>query len=89
METNLYLQLAYEGIQTALKLAIPVLALSLGIGFLISIFQAVTSIQEQTLTFVPKIVITGFALILFGPYMQRQIVSFASALFANLHNYVR
>ena len=48
-----FLEVASQGILTAMKLAVPILGLSLAAGFLISIFQAVTSIQEQTLTFVP------------------------------------
>jgi flagellar biosynthetic protein FliQ len=84
-----YLEVASRGILTAMKLAVPILGLSLAAGFLISIFQAVTSIQEQTLTFVPKIFITGLALILFGPWMFQVMHSFATELFGNLHLYVR
>ena len=84
-----YLEIASRGIQTALYLSAPALALSLIVGFLISIFQAVTSIQEQTLTFVPKIIITGLALIVFGPWMFRVMNDYATSLFGNLQLYVR
>ena len=70
-------------------MATPILGLSLIVGFMISIFQAVTSIQEQTLTFVPKIFITGLALTVFGPYMFNQIQTFATSVFGNLHTFVR
>jgi flagellar biosynthetic protein FliQ len=59
------------------------------VGFLISIFQAVTSIQEQTLTFVPKIFITGLALVVFGPWMSRMMTDYATHIFANLPQFVR
>lgn len=68
--------------------AIP-LAASLTVGFLVSIFQAVTSIQEQTLTFVPKIFVTGLVLIFAGPKMFNLMNTFASNVFGNLHTYVR
>jgi flagellar biosynthetic protein FliQ len=84
-----YLELGSRAIRTALYLAAPILGLSLTVGFLISIIQAVTSIQEQTLTFVPKIIITGVALILFGPWMYRVMTYFSTDLFGNLHLYVR
>lgn len=84
-----YLELGSRAIRTALYLAAPILGLSLTVGFLISIIQAVTSIQEQTLTFVPKIIITGVALILFGPWMYRVMSYFSTDLFGNLHLYVR
>jgi len=86
---EIYLEIASRGIQTALTMAAPILGLSLAVGFLISIFQAVTSIQEQTLTFVPKIFVTGLALVIFGPFLFSTMNSFAQELFGNLHNFVR
>jgi len=83
------MEVASRGIQTAFYLTIPVLGLSLAVGFLISVFQAVTSIQEQTLTFVPKIFMTGLALIVFGPWMYNTMHAFATSLFGNLHTFVR
>jgi flagellar biosynthesis protein FliQ len=84
-----YLEVAGQGVQVALYLALPILAVSLVLGFIISIFQAVTSIQEQTLTFVPKIVVTGLALVVCGPWMAGMMNSFATELFGNLQNYVK
>lgn len=84
-----YLEVSSRGVQTALYLATPALALSLIIGFLISIFQAVTSIQEQTLTFVPKIFITGLALVVFGPWMARVMNDYAISIFGNLQQFIR
>lgn len=84
-----YLGLASEGIRTALYMAAIPLAASLTVGFLVSIFQAVTSIQEQTLTFVPKIFVTGLVLVIAGPKMFNLMNTFATSVFGNLHNYVR
>jgi flagellar biosynthesis protein FliQ len=89
MDELTYLEVASRGIQTALYLATPALALSLVVGFLISIFQAVTSIQEQTMTFVPKIFITGIALVIFGPWMARMMNDYAVDIFGGLQNFVR
>ncbi|MCB1221901.1 MAG: flagellar biosynthesis protein FliQ [Planctomycetales bacterium] len=88
-ESGFYLDVASQAIYSVYMLALPVLLISLAVGFLVSIFQAVTSIQEQTLSFVPKIVITGLALIYFGPMMNEKISSFASGIFTNLHHYIR
>lgn len=82
------LEIASQAIIVALKLAAPILGLSLLVGFTISIIQAVTSIQEQTLTFVPKIFMTGIALMIFGPFMLGQMQSFATAIFGHLENFV-
>jgi flagellar biosynthetic protein FliQ len=84
-----YLDLAMRSIQTALYLAAPVLAVTLVIGFLISIFQAVTSIQEQTLTFVPKIIVTGLALVIFGPWMLQVMNAYTQDVFGNLQRFIR
>ena len=84
-----FLEVASRGIQTSLYLAAPVLILSLVVGFIVSIFQAVTSIQEQTLTFVPKIFITGVALVVFGPWMYRIMTDYAVSIFGHLPSFVR
>lgn len=88
-DSGFYLDTASQAIYTVYMLALPVLLISLVVGFAVSIFQAVTSIQEQTLSFVPKIVITGLALIFFGPMMNQEITGFARNIFSNLHHYIR
>lgn len=70
-------------------LAAPILVLTLAVGMLVSIFQAVTSIQEQTLTFVPKIVVVALALVFLGPWMLQVMNSFAVEVFGHLYHYVR
>ena len=78
------MDLARRSILVALQLTMPILLLSLTVGVVVSLFQAVTQIQEQTLTFVPKIIIMVLALVVLGPWMLHTIVGFTSGLFASL-----
>ncbi len=78
------LALARHAILVSLQLTLPIMILSLVIGVVISLFQAVTSIQEQTLTFVPKILMLSVALIVLGPWMLHTLVGFTSGLFTSL-----
>jgi flagellar biosynthetic protein FliQ len=59
----------------------PILLVSIGVGLIIAIFQAATSINEQTLTFVPKIVVMALMLIIFGNFMLQQLVDFMLRIF--------
>ena len=77
-----------EAFTIALKLAAPLLIVSLTVGLLISIFQAATQIQEQTLTFVPKLIIIGVTLILLAPQMMTIIKDFVTTHFHNILNYM-
>jgi flagellar biosynthetic protein FliQ len=67
----------------------PILGLGLIVGLVVSIFQAATQIQEMTLTFVPKIIAVGAALVVFGPWMLKSMVVFTTKLLAGLPNLVR
>lgn len=71
-----------------IKVSIPVLLVSLVIGLLISIFQTVTSIQEQTLTFVPKIICVFLALVFLGNWMMTNMVDFMVELWSSFSMYV-
>lgn len=82
------INLAEKGIYTVLIVTGPLLLLALAVGLLVSIFQATTQIQEQTLAFVPKIVAVFLGLIFFGPWMLVRIVEFASNIFQNLNQFV-
>lgn len=75
------LDILREGMLVTLKLAGPLLAVSLITGLIIAIFQAATQINEQTLTFVPKVLIIGLVLLLLGPWMSNVIVEFTRTLF--------
>lgn len=71
-----------------IKVSLPVLLVSLVIGLIISIFQTVTSIQEQTLTFVPKIVCVFVALALVGNWMMSNMVEYATELWSDFSLYI-
>lgn len=77
-----------EALFLIIKTALPILLVSMVIGLIISIFQTVTSIQEQTLTFVPKIICVFLALILFGQWMLNNMVEFMTALWSNFTLYI-
>jgi flagellar biosynthetic protein FliQ len=77
-----------RAIFVTLEVAAPVLLFALVAGLLVSIFQAVTQIQEMTLALVPKILAVILALVVFGPWMMRMLVEFTRELFTNLPNYV-
>jgi flagellar biosynthesis protein FliQ len=73
-----------QAILVALLAAAPVLLLSLLVGLVISIFQAVTQIQEPTLAFIPKIVVSGLALLFFAPFILALLTDFAARIFSSL-----
>ena len=68
----------------ALKLSAPILVTSLVIGFAVSLFQSITQIQEVTLSFVPKVIGVGVALLVCGNWMMHTLVSFTQDRFAGL-----
>ncbi|UCC79196.1 MAG: flagellar biosynthesis protein FliQ [Candidatus Zixiibacteriota bacterium] len=80
METQFVVDIARTSIYTVLMVSAPMLALALVVGLAISILQAITQIQEMTLTFIPKIVAVAVALVIFLPWMITTIVTFASNL---------
>ena len=65
----------------AAKLAAPLLLTALAVGFVISLFQSVTQLQEQTLSFVPKTIACGVALVVCGKWMLHELTSFTTALY--------
>ncbi len=85
MTSEFVLALAERGIYTILLVAGPLLLLALTVGLLVSIFQATTQIQEQTLAFIPKIIAVLVGLVIFGPWMLSRMVEFASDIFQNLN----
>ena len=71
-----------------IEVSMPVLLVSLSIGLIVSIFQTVTSIQEQTLTFVPKIIGVFLALVILGPWMMDSMVEYTSNLWSQFSLYI-
>ncbi len=78
------MNLASQGMQIALFLAGPVLLAALATGLLISLFQAATQINEMTLTFIPKVLMIFFVLILAGPWLLQLITTFTRKLFTDI-----
>ena len=81
MDTDIALDLGRRTLITALMIALPLLSVGLIVGVFVSILQAVTQIQEMTLTFVPKIVAIAVAAILFMPWIMTKLMAFASEMF--------
>jgi len=81
MDFDLVVRIVRDSLLQILLLAAPMLGIGMFVGLLISIFQATTSIQEQTLTFVPKIVSIFLALIVFGNWMLASLIDFSRRLF--------
>ncbi|AFI28321.1 biosynthetic protein [Bacillus subtilis] len=79
--------MAEKAVYVTLMISGPLLAIALLVGLIVSIFQATTQIQEQTLAFIPKIVAVLLALIFFGPWMLSTILSFTTELFSNLNRF--
>ncbi|API93899.1 MULTISPECIES: flagellar biosynthesis protein FliQ [Bacillota] len=88
MSSEFVLTLAEKGVFTILLVTGPLLLLALAVGLLVSIFQATTQIQEQTLAFIPKIIAVLVGLVFFGPWMLTQMVEFTSNLFQNMNQFV-
>jgi flagellar biosynthetic protein FliQ len=89
MNEAVVLGLAKESLMTALLISAPILGASLVIGVVVSIIQAVTQVNEMTLTFVPKLVGVFVALLIFGPWMMETLTSFSAGLFANMGSFGR
>lgn len=89
MTEELILKLSEEALKTTAMLAAPILVTTLVVGLLISIFQALTQINEATLTFVPKMIVVGLIIVFAGPWMLDLMSNYTVNLFENLPAYVR
>jgi flagellar biosynthesis protein FliQ len=84
MNQDTVVSLATQAMTLSLEIAGPILLLGLIIGLLVSIFQAVTSIQEQSLSFIPKIVGVAVLIVVLGPWMLDQLVGYATNLYMSI-----
>ncbi len=89
MTVDLVVELANKALYTVILTAAPVLLVSLVIGLIVSIFQTVTSIQEQTLTFVPKIVAVFVTLMILGHWMLNQMTNLMVDMWSDFSVYIR
>ncbi|MGN1400543.1 MAG: flagellar biosynthesis protein FliQ [Bacillus sp. (in: firmicutes)] len=88
MNQEFVIHIAEQGVYTILIISGPLLLLALAVGLIISIFQATTQIQEQTLAFVPKIVAVLVGLVFFGPWMLTHMISYTSEILGNLSRFI-
>jgi len=89
MTPEFVVNFAQEAIKVTLFVSMPMLVLGLIVGVAISIFQAVTQIQEMTLTFVPKIVVVLVALLFFSSWMLEQLIQFTVTTINQIPYYIR
>lgn len=89
MGNEYYVEVTNQAIKVTLMLAAPMLMGALVIGILVSLFQAVTQINEQTLSFIPKILVIVAALVIFSPWMMDTMVSFTRELFLSIPDTVQ
>lgn len=89
MTEGMVLDLARSALTVTLQLSAPILIFSLVSGLVISVFQAVTQINEMTLSFVPKIAAVLVATIIFGPWMLNSLITYMTNLFINLPSLAR
>ena len=89
MTPEFVVSFAQRAISLNILVAMPMLGLGLIVGLAVSVFQATTSIQEMTLTFVPKILAVFFGLLYFAPWMLDQITTYSESIFMNIPVYIR
>ena len=89
MTQQFIIHLGREVFLTAVMVASPMLIAGLIVGVTISVIQTATSIQEQTLTFIPKIIAVVVSLILFLPWMMQTLLDFSVELLNNIPDYIR
>ncbi len=88
MNQDTVVNLASQAMSVSLKVAGPLLLTALVVGLVVSIFQAVTQIQEQSLSLIPKIIAVAGVMIVLGPWMLGQLVSYTAALFVSIPSMV-
>ena len=89
MPTDLAVDLARHTLHTALWVAAPLLIAATAVGVVISILQVLTSIQDHTITTVPRLVVMAVATMLLMPWMLRRLIEFTTKLFSDFHPYLR
>ncbi len=89
MTPEFVVNFAKDALSLTILVAMPMLGLGLLVGLTVSVFQATTSIQEMTLTFVPKILAVLLGLLYFAPWMLDKLVTFTESVFKNIPLYIR
>jgi flagellar biosynthesis protein FliQ len=88
MDQDVVITLATQAMSLAMKVALPLLGVGLVVGLVVSIIQAVTQVQEQTLSFIPKILAMAAVLVVGGPWMLNQLLSYTTELWTSIPNLI-
>ena len=88
MSQDTVVNICVSAMELALKIGLPLLLVGLVIGLVVSVFQAVTQIQEQTLSFIPKIIGLAVVLVVAGPWMMGQLITWTQELYGQIPNLV-
>ncbi|MBD5157230.1 MAG: flagellar biosynthesis protein FliQ [Butyrivibrio sp.] len=89
MTQDQVIDISRQALFLIIECSAPLLLISLVVGLVISIFQTITSIQEQTLTFVPKIVAVFFGMMIFGSWILTKLTDYMTELWSNFNTYIR
>ena len=89
MSADMAIQIGRDALYMVMLISSPMLILGLLVGVLVSIFQATTQIQEQTLVFVPKIIAIFVAIVVFGPWMLSLMVDYTREIISSIPNMIR
>ncbi|GMU94938.1 MAG: flagellar biosynthesis protein FliQ [Ignavibacterium sp.] len=89
MTEEVVVEILKEAFFTSFYILLPILGVALIVGIIVSIFQAATSIQEMTLTFIPKILITALAIILLLPWMMDRMIAITIKFFTMFNTFIR
>jgi flagellar biosynthetic protein FliQ len=84
MTPEFVIDIARKAIQVTLLISAPMLLSGMIIGLMVSIFQAATQINEQTMTFIPKIVVVFLALLIFAPWIMETMITFTNGIFESM-----
>ena len=84
MSEDQVISICVSAMELAMKVSAPLLLVALGVGLIVSVFQAVTQIQEQTLAFIPKIIAIAAVLVILGPWMLGQILTYTTNLYESI-----
>jgi flagellar biosynthetic protein FliQ len=88
MSQDSVVSICVSAMELALKIGLPLLLVGLVLGLVVSVFQAVTQIQEQTLSFIPKIIGLAVVLVVGGPWMLGQLITWTQQLYTQIPNLV-
>jgi len=89
MDLGTVTNIVQQALLTVIYVSAPILGLSLIVGLIVSVFQAATQIQEQTLAFIPKILSVIAAILIFGPWMLNKLITFTRGLYLNMSDFIK